>query len=218
MKILLLLLPLFLHAGEYFAKVEPFESFTISSKVSGLVSFTNKKALSRVAGDESIIKIDDIISKVNYEVTLATYNIKSKFYQKIKALSTKSKLQKDNEKIAYLNAKQAYIRAKDDLQSRNIKAKNLYIDKILVKKGNYVNPGTPLIKAYDISKAKLIIYVSKEDLEGIEHKTILVNGKSNFKLHKYFKIADEVQVSSYKVILAGDAPKHFSQIAKVVIK
>ncbi len=218
MKILLLLLPLFLHAGEYFAKVEPFESFTISSKVSGLVTFTNQKALSHVAGDESIIKIDDTISKINYEVALSTYNIKRKFYQKIKNLSTKSKFQKDNEKIVYLNAKQAYIRSKDDLQSRNIKAKNLYIDKILVKKGNYVNPSTPLIKAYDTSKAKLIIYVSKEDLDDIENKTILVNGKDDFKLHKYFKIADDVQVSSYKVILSGPSPKHFSQIAKVVIK
>ncbi len=215
---MIFLLPLFLYGGEYFAKVEPFEAYTIASKVSGLVTYTNEDVISKLASDEIIVKIDDELARVNYEVARSTYDIKKRFYQKVKNLSTKSKIQKDNEKIIYLNAKQAYIRTKDDLEGRNIRAKNLYIEDILVKKGNFVMPGTPLIKAYDVSRAKIIIYVTKEDIEDIENKKILVNGGDDFKLYKHFKIADKVQISSYKLILVGKIKGEFSHIAKVEIK
>lgn len=218
MRYLLLFLPLFLYSGEYYAKVEPFKSYTIASKVSGLVVYTDDEIISHKAKNQTIVKIDDEIAKINYDVALSTYRIKKNFYEKIKKLTTKSKNEKDNEKIIFLNAKQAYIKANDDLKSRDIKANGLYIEDILVKKGNYVNPGTPLIKAYDVSKAKLTIYVSKEDIKGIENKKILVNGKSDFKLYKYFTIADNVQISSYKVELIGKPPEEFSHIAKVEIK
>lgn len=218
MRYLILFLPLFLYSSEYFAKVEPFEKYTISSKVSGLVVYTNQDIISHIAKNQNIVKIDDEIAKINHDVTLSTYNIKKSFYQKIKKLTTKSKNEKDNEKIIFLNAKQAYIKAKDDLKNRTIKANGLYIEDILVKKGNYVNPGTPLIKAYDTSKAKLTIYVSKEDIIDIKNRKILVNGKENYRLYKYFTIADDVQISSYKVQLIGPAPREFSHIAKVEIK
>ncbi len=218
MRFLLIFIPLFLYPGEYFAKVEPLEKYTISSKVSGLVTFTNDKLISRKARDEIIIKIDDEISKINYELAKSTYIIKKDFYNKIKHLTTKSKTEKNNEKINFLKSKQAYLKSKDDLKSRSIMAKNLYIDSILVKKGSYVNPGTPLLIAYDISKAKLTIYVTKEDIDNIENKKILVNNKSDFKILRYFKTTDNVNVSSYKVELVGSVPKFFSQIAKVEIK
>ncbi len=218
MRFLLLLLPLYMYCGEYYAKIEPLNKYTISSKVFGLVTFTNDKLISKEAKDETIVKIDDEISKINYELAKATYDIKRDFYKKIKNLKTKSKMQKDNEKIAFLKSKQSFLHAKDDLKSRNIKAQNLYIDKILVKKGNYVNPGTPLLKAFDISEGKIIIFVTKEDIENIDRKKILVNGRENFKLLRYFKTTDDIHVSSYKVILKGKKPKFFSQIAKVEIK
>ncbi len=218
MRYLLFLIPIFLYSGEYFAKVEPFMKYTISSKVSGLVTKTNQKLINQVAEDQTIIQIDDEVSKINYELAKSTYDIKRNFYHKIKRLTTKSKIEKDNEKITFLNAKQDYIRAKDDLQSRSIRANNLYIEDILVKKGNFVNPGTPLLKAYDISRAKITIFVSKEDILNIENKQIIVNGGSDFKLLRYSKITDSIQISSYKVELTGKSPTYFSQIAKVEIK
>lgn len=218
MRVLLLILPFILNAAEYFAKVEPYEKYLIASKVSGLITYTNDELVSKVAKLETIVKIDDEISQINHEVALATYKIKKNHYEKIKSLTTKSKNEKDNEKIIFLNAKQNYINAKDDLENRNIKAKGLYISEILVKKGNFVQPGTPLIKAYDVNLAKITIYVSKEDIINLENKQILVDGKSDFKLYKFFKIADEKQISSYKVELVGASPKEFSKIAKVEIK
>ncbi len=218
MRCLIFFIPLFLYSSEYFAKIEPLQNYTISSKISGLVTFTNDKLISHTVNDNIIVKIDDEISKINYDLAKATYEIKKNFYYKIKNLSSKTKTQKDNEKLIFLNAKQAYLKAKDDLQSRKIYLKNLYLEKILVKKGTYVNPGTPLIQALDLSKGKLIIYVNSEDIKDIKNKKILVNGKSGYKVLRYFKTTDSVQVSSYKVILVGDAPEFFSQIAKVEIK
>lgn len=218
MRYLIFLLPIILFGGEYFAKVEPYETYTIASKISGLVTYVDTSVISHKAKNQILVKIDDEIAKINHDTTLATYNIKRQYYNKIKKLTTKSKNEKDLEKIAYLSAKQAYIVAKDNLQSRVIRAKNLYIEDILVRQGNYVNPGTPLIKAYDTSKAKITIFANKEDIKNIENRKILVNGKSDFKLYRFFNIADSVQISSYKVELVGPPPKRFSSIAKVQIK
>lgn len=218
MKYLIFLIPIILYSSDYFAKVEPFESYTISSKVSGLVTYVDTSAISHKSKDQVLVKIDNEIATINYDTAKATYEIKKKYFNKIKNLTTKSKNEKDLEKISYLNAKQAYIVAKDNLYSRSIKANNLYIEDILVKEGNYVNPGTPLIKAYDISKAKLTIFVTKEDIDDIENKKIIVNNKSDFKLYRFFKVTDSIQISSYKVELIGPAPKMFSSIVKVEIK
>lgn len=218
MRVLLLFLPLILNAAEYFAKVEPYETYVIASKVSGLVTYTNENLVSKVAKDEIIVKIDDEVAKINYEVALSNYKFQEDYYNKIKSLSTKSKNEKDNAKIAFLNSKQRYIATKDDLKSREILANGLYIAEILVKKGNFVQPGSIIIKAYDINLAKIIIYISEEDMLNLENKQILVDGKTDFKLHKFSKIADEKRISSYKVELVGASPKLFSKLVKVEIK
>lgn len=218
MKYILFLLPIFLFGGEYFAKIEPFQSYTIASKVSGLVTYTNEDIVSHIAKDEVIVKIDDELAKNNYDIALSTYNTRRRLYNNILKVRTKSQMAKDNEKLAFLNAKQAYINAKDNLKNRQIKASGLYISNILVKKGNFINPGAPLVEAYDTNRSKITIFVTKEDLEGIEKKKILVDGTSGYKLHKYFTIADKVQITSYKVELIGDAPKEFSKVVKVEIQ
>lgn len=218
MRYLLFFLPLILFSGEYFAKIEPFEAYTISSKISGLVTFTNEELVSNKAKDEILVKIDDTLAKANYDIALETYNTRKRLYSNLLKVKTKSKTAKDNEKLLYLNAKQALINAKDNLKNRKIQANNLYIANIFVKKGNFVSPGTPLVEAYDTSRSKITIYVSKEDLEDIENKEILVDGKKTHKLYKYFTIADKVKITSYKVELVGNSPKEFSKVIKVTIK
>lgn len=218
MRYLLLFLPLFLFSGEYFAKVEPFETFTFSSKVSGLITYTNEELVSKVTKDEVLVKIDDELAKANYDIALQTYNTRKRLYNNLLKVKTKSKTAKDNERLLYLSTKQALISARDNLKNRKIYANNLYIANIFVKKGAFVNPGTPLIEAYDISRSKITIYVSKEDLDNIENKKILVNGEENYTLHKYFTIADKVKITSYKVELIGKTPQEFSKIVKVTIK
>ena len=217
--IYLLLVPILGFAGEYYGKVEPIDSFVITSKVSGKVVFTNDSLEGKVAKDEPIVKIDDEVAKASYEVAKTTFEIKENQYRKIEALSTKSQTEKDNEKISYLNAKQSYIVAKDNYYSRTLRATGLYIQDIKVKKGGFVNPGTPLFEAMDISKSKITIFVTKEDLENIENKKIIVGGKEGvYALGKYNKVVDSTYISSFKVELIGKKPESFSQVVKVEIK
>lgn len=218
MKYILLFLPLLLFGGDYFAKVEPFEAYTISSNVAGLVTYTNENLVSKVASDEVVIKIDDELAQINYDIALQTFNTRKRLYNNLLKVKTKSQTAKDNEKLLYLSAKQALINAKDNLKHRKIKANGLYIAKILVKKGGYVNYGTPLIEAFDTSRSKITIFVTKEDIIDIENRKIVVGGKEDYTLYKYFTIADKQKITSYQVELVGKAPKNFSKIVKVEIK
>jgi len=217
-KFLIFFIATFVFGGEYYAKLEPLHSYTFCSKVAGLVSFVNYEAEGKIAGNEPIVKIDDEVARLDYEVAKQTYSIKEDIYEKTSKISTKSKVEKDTQKINYLSAKQAFIKAKDNYFSRTIKAKDLYIGDILVEKNSFVNHGTPLFKAFDYSMAKITIFVSKDDIKAIENKKILVNGKSDFKLHKFFSVADTTYISSYKVELIGPTPKLFSELVKVEIK
>lgn len=217
--ILTLAIAIFSFGGEYYGVQEPIKTHIFASKVSGSIVFINDKASSTIAKNEAIVKIDDEVSKANYALAKDTYEIQKDTYEKVRKMSTKSKTQKDQEKINFLKSKQAFVTAKDDLNARTIKAKGLYVSDILVKEGQFVNPGTVLFKAYDYSRSKLTVYVSKQDIKNIKNKKITVNGKEgDFKLSKVYNIADETYISSYKIELIGPSPKRFSNLLKVEIK
>ncbi len=214
-----LLVPILLLAGEYYGKVEPFKQYTITSKTSGRVVFVNDDIKGKIAGDDVIVKIDDEVSKIDYEAAKEIYEIKKSQYDRIKDLRTKTKSEKDVEKVNYLNAKDAYTAAQDSYFSKTLRAKGLYVYSILVEKWGYVTPGTQLFEAYDISKSRITVYLTREDLEGIENKSIIVNGKEGeYKIDRVFKVADKQFVSSYKLELVGPSAQRFSDIVKVEIK
>ncbi len=59
--------------------------------------------------------------------------------------------------------------------------------------------------AYDVSKSKLIVYVSAEDYKDIDKNEVLVDGqKAIAKILKIDKTVDESYVSAYKVTLVLD--------------
>ncbi|MCV6607335.1 MAG: hypothetical protein OIF32_03915 [Campylobacterales bacterium] len=216
---LFLLLPVFLFSAEYYGKVEPFKKYTITSKTSGKVVSVNDSIKGKIAGGEVIVQIDDEVSKVDYEVAKETYEIRKGQYNRIKNLRTKTKTEKDLEKINYLNGKKAYITAKDTYEAKILRAKDLYIYDILVEKGGYVNFGTPLFEAYDTSKSRITIYLTREDMEGIQDKIIIVNGKEGeYQIEQVLNVADKKFVSSYKLELVGPSVKRFSDVVKVEIK
>ena len=115
---LLLLTSVALFAKEYYSKVEPYEILTISSNVSGQVTFADEKSEGKVLNKKAYVKIDDKLDRIelnnvskkitllkntlklnesmkkNYEEILAK---KQKNYDNIKALKTKSVIEKDRE-------------------------------------------------------------------------------------------------------------------------
>jgi hypothetical protein len=88
-----------------------------------------------------------------------------------------------------------------------------------VEKDDYVNPGTLLYEAKDLSKGKLEIYVPIGDVEAIKTKTIYIDGeKTDLKINKIYDVADSKHISSYKCEIIINNPKTFSRLVKIEFK
>ncbi len=196
-----------------------------------------KASLQKLEYLQSNIKL----SKQSVSNSLKAMKIDKANYARVQNLSSYSKLQKDAKLLASINATNAYIQSKTSLENlkttladlqvriatlkdriakKNISvAKGLYIYKLYPNVGDYVNMGSPLLDSADISKARLTIYVTREDLEGIEDKKIYINDKETaYKIDKLWHIADTKNISAYKTEIVIDKPKLFSTLMKVEFK
>jgi len=108
----------------------------------------------------------------------------------------------------------------DTVAKKSIILHNKYLYKLIVRKGDFVAPGSPLAQVEDASKAKLVLFLELEELEEIDRKTVYIDGKkTNYKVNKIWKIADEKFISSYRAEIYIPAPKStFSKLVKVEIK
>jgi len=108
----------------------------------------------------------------------------------------------------------------DSIEKKSIILDNKYLYEIMVRKGDYVAPGTPLAKVKDASRAKLVLFLEPEELAGAEKKTVFINGKRTaYKVGKVWRVADEKFISSYRAEIYIPAPKNeFSKLLKVEIK
>ena len=220
-------------ANEYYAKLEPFKTYTVKSSVSGKVVYVNSPAESKNIKEETIVKID---SKVN-EIDLKQSTIKLKSLKDIlkienstlesyKKVSSKSKFDKDNQRVKILNMHSSIAdletkieTLKDTIENKKLVEKNKYIYDISVEVGDYVNPGTLLYTSMDLSKGKLEIFIPIEKAKGIKDKTIYLDGKkSDLKISKLESVADTKHISSYRCEIEVPSPKEFSKLVKVEFK
>jgi hypothetical protein len=182
--------------------------------------------------------------KINEEIAASlaeTVARQQGYYQRISELSTASKTQKDSAYSAYASAKTQYLGTKEkiislkkqilDMQYRvsqledTIEKKSLvlsgkYLYKLMVREGDFVAPGTPLARVDDAQKAKLVLFLEPEELQNIEEKEVYLNDqKSEYRVNKVWRIADEKFISSYRAEIYIPAPKgHFSELMKVELK
>ena len=227
-------LSLYSFASQYYAKVEPIDSYDIRASVGGVVTFVNNKVeLTYIDKPTKIVQIDAKIDKIDLKQSkLKLQNLKEilalekgtlKSFQKV---SSKSKFDKDNQKIKILNIKsnitdiETKIATLEDKISKKVFYENKkYIYNISVKKGDYIAPATLLYTVKDISKAKLTIFISKDELDNIKNKTIYIDDKkTDFKISKLSTIADTTHISSYKCEIELSSPKVFSKLVKVEFK
>jgi hypothetical protein len=108
----------------------------------------------------------------------------------------------------------------DIIEKKSVFLKNRYLYKLMVREGDYVNPGSPLAEVQDIGKAKLALFLDPEELDGIAHKKVyLDNKKTDYKVNKVWRVADEKFISSYRAEIYIPAPeKMFSKLMKVELK
>ena len=232
-KLIIFLISLKFTFASYYAVIKPYREFNIKASVSGRVEFVKKEAEGRLVKNDLVIKLDSKIDKIELQKSLEKLkNLESilsyqedilKSFEKVKS---KSKVDKDNQKIVVLNTKNQIADLenkiallKDKIQKKQIFIKNKYIDTIFVDIGDFVNPGARLIKAYDLSKAKLEIFVSVDKIDNIKNRMIYLNGKkTNLKINKIYKVADGKHISSYKCEIILPNPKSFSKLIKVEFK
>jgi multidrug resistance efflux pump len=168
-------------------------------------------------------------------------NINGDNYNRVKNLSSYSKIQKDAKLLSMINSQNSLISLKtslenlktqkedlklkiksleDKIEKKNISVKKGdYIYKIYPRERDYLNPGSALMETYDISAARLVIYLSSDELEGVENKKIYLDNKeTNYKIDKIWKVTDSVNISSYRVEIVIDKPKQFSKLVKIEFK
>jgi len=170
-----------------------------------------------------------------------TVNRQEGYYKRINKLSTASKTQKDNAYSSFTTAKTQYLGTKekivnlekqildmnykiaqleDMIVKKSLVLNHQYLYKLFVRKGDFVAPGSTLAQVMDASKAKLVLFLEPEELDNIEQKIVYLDGeKTDFKVNKVWKVADEKFISSYRAEIYIPAPKGaFSSLMKVEIK
>lgn len=225
-----LFLGISLFASEYYAKLEPINSYVVKSSVSGEVIYTNDDIEGKIAKNAIIVKIDDKVNKIDLKASEAKLDIikqmidiEQKNYNRLKKISTKSAFEKDAQKVKVLNLKSQkedlaskIETLRDTLENKSLKEDGTFIYLINVKKGDYVNPGTVLYEAKDLSRAKLEIFVPINDANSLISKEIYIDGKkSSYKINKLYNVADSKHISSYKCEIIVDAPENFSKLVKI---
>lgn len=235
MKILLLLFtPLLIFAKVHYAKVEPYESVVLKSSVSALVMDVDLESEGQMIDGKRVIYLDDSLDKINLEtsrenllILRETLKRQESYFQRIDKLKTASTTQKDNAFYSFASSKTQYMdmqykiaQLEDSIEKKSIVLHDMYLYEIMVRKGDYVTPGSPLARVVDASRAKLVLFLEPAELEQIGKKRVYLNGeKTDYKVDKVWRVADEKFISSYRAEIYITAPEgSFSKLMKVEIK
>lgn len=226
-------------SGKVLSSVEKLEGKVSNGQIIvHLDDVLNKEDLKNSLNKLKILNEMIKITKKNLENAKKVARIRLSNYNKIKNLKTKSRVEKDNELISSVNAQnqtlslmsnlenlksqlndQKYKIAalKDQISKKSIRIpKGYLIYKLYLQKGDFAGVGSPLVDAYDISLAKLTVFVSKEDYDKAKSGVIYIDGKkTNYKVNKLWKVADTKNISSYKAEILIPAPKVFSKLVKI---
>ena len=181
------------------------------------------------------------ITKKNLANAKIIAKIRETNYNKIKDLKTKSRIDKDASLVTMVNAEDAMLNLensleslkrqidtqvynietlKDQIQKKRIMIeKGFLIYKLYVLKDDYVTTGMTLVDAYDISKGKLTVYVSKDDYALAQKGSIYINDKkTTYHINKLWKVSDSENISAYKAEIWIKAPELFSKLVKIEFK
>ncbi len=163
------------------------------------------------------------------------------YFHRLEKLPTASQTQKDSAFSAYVSVKNQYLatkekitvlqrqlidmqykaaRLKDTIAKKSLVLHHRYLYRLMVRKGDFVAPGTPLATVDDMTRAKLVLYLSPEEAAHVSQERVFLNDKAtSYRVTKVWRVADEKYISSYRAEIYIDAPKtSFSQLVKVELK
>jgi len=180
------------------------------------------------------------VNRENLPLLKKSFEKKRNLYLKVAPLSSSSVSSKDSLYSAFVSAKSQYSGVlekilnlenqkvtleqkiallKDRISNKSIIVSNNYLYALNVKRGEYVNIGAPIATVNDISRAKLTIFLSEDELKDINKKSIYIDGKrTDLKFSKIWKVADSKYISSYRAEIIVKPFTRFSKLIKVEIK
>ncbi|KIM11837.1 MAG: hypothetical protein KU37_02985 [Sulfuricurvum sp. PC08-66] len=215
-------------AKSYMGQIEPIQSYNLFAQASGeIVALDTDIEHTLYTG--TLLNIDATLEKARlarYQEQLALYQsqyaLRQAMYKKAKDIAGKSQTEKDVLELSMLDAaykvsatKLQIEELKETLSHKTITVTNRYIKSFFVNLHDYVNVGTKVAQIYDISKAKIILYLHKSDMENLSAKTIWINDQeSNATIAKIDTTTDAVYVSSHKVEIHLDSSA-FGEVVKV---
>lgn len=215
MKLLIafLLTLILLDAKTYMGIIEPVRSFNIFAQAQGEIVELDDQDEHKLI-NKRLLLIDQSLDmlrlkSLSKQLRIARDEevIHRTFYENTRAIAGKSQNEKDTLHLAYLaqQSKVADLELKvaeleDTLAKKEIKIANLYIKELFVHLHDYVTAGTKVAHAYDVSQGKVVLFVHKDEVQDLDKKSILIDGKpSTARLKKYDLSLDANYVSSHKV-------------------
>ncbi|MFA9374243.1 MAG: hypothetical protein ACERKK_08800, partial [Poseidonibacter sp.] len=128
-------------ANEYYAKLEPLESYQIKSSVSGKVIFSNEEIEGKNSNNSLIVEIDSKVNQIELEQSRNKLNflnemilIETNNYNRLNKVSSKSEFEKDTQKLKVINLKST----KSDLIIKIENLKDTIKNKKLIEESNYI--------------------------------------------------------------------------------
>jgi len=226
--------------GKVITANEKFEGRVSDSTIVTIDSKIDKIELAQLKRKWKIIEDSFKLTRISYENMSEILKIKRENYQRVSKLKTKSQLEKDREFYDLISSENSYLSLREkalsykiqlqdislrieqiekSIKDKIISGDGLFIEKLLVNRGDFVTMGTPILKAQDLSKAKLTIFLKKEDLKNIESRKIYIDGiETDSKFDKIWQVSDENYISSYRAEIIIKSPTQFSKLLKVELK
>jgi multidrug resistance efflux pump len=229
-----MLLPLIvalpLAAGTYKAKIEPYDSATVSAEVSGrIVTLDQRDELKTL--DKVVIEIDHALDDVqlkNARNKLKLLDeqiaVKQAQYDSIKDLASQNRFTKDQYKTELLSLKMqaddlqnAIAQLKDTIVKKRIALHGQYLKTLFVREGEYVAPGTKLMKIEDHGGGRLVLYIDAADRAVLDKAAVTVEGSRGWKIEKAASSTDDTYVSYYRVDLVKKGEVPYGDVVTVTI-
>ena len=228
--VLPLLAALPLAAGTYKAKIEPYDSATVSAEVSGrIVKLDQRDELKTL--DKVVIEVDHALDEVQLanarnklKLLHEQIAVKQAQYDSIKDLASQNRFTKDQYKTELLtlqmqadDLRNVIAQLEDTIAKKKIALHGQYLKTLYVRGGEYVAPGTKLMKVEDHGGGRLVLYIDAADRATLEKATVTVEGSSGWKIEKAATSTDETYVSYYRVDLVKKGKVPYGEVVTVTV-
>lgn len=225
---ILAVLPLF--AGTYKAKVEPYDTATVSAETAGRITTLDARDELKTL-DRVVIEIDHALDEIMLKNDRAKLKLleeqmalKKAQYDSIKDLKSQNRFTKDQYRTELLSLtmqaddlRSVIAQREDTIAKKQVAVRGMYVKQLYVRRGEYVAPGTKLMALEDHRGGRITLYVDAADRARIGKGRISVEGESGWHVEKAATSTDETYVSYYRVDLVKQGEMPYGRVVTVTI-